>query len=95
MDKLNIDWKKIKVVIFDVDGTLYDQSIMRKKMMFALLSYYLIRPWKYKELKILSDFRKEREKRTGDVGKDIQNAQYEWCAAKGNYPLSVVKSVVD
>lgn len=95
MHNLNTDWKRIKVVIFDVDGTLYNQSRMRKKMLFSLLSYYILRPWKFRELKILSDFRKEREKRTGDAGGGLNHAQFEWCATKGNYPLALVHRTVN
>lgn len=91
----SINWREIKVVVFDVDGTLYTQSKMRQKMLFALLKYYLIRPWRIKELKMLMDFRKEREKRTGYVCDDLENAQYQWCADKGNYPISLLKKVVE
>ncbi|MFD2161645.1 HAD family hydrolase [Paradesertivirga mongoliensis] len=90
-----IDWNKVKAVAFDVDGTLYTQSKMRKKMLFALLSYYLIRPWRIKELKMLRDFRSEREKRSGSVCEDLENAQYAWCAAKGNYSIPELKKIVE
>lgn len=91
----HFNWENIKVIVFDVDGTLYTQSKMRKKMLFALLSYYLLRPWKLIELKMLRDFRNEREKRLGFVCTDLENAQFEWCAQKGNYPVSKVKEVVE
>jgi putative hydrolase of the HAD superfamily len=90
-----INWDKIKVVAFDVDGTLYRQSPLRKKMLFALLSYYLLRPWRLRELKMLRDFRNEREKRSGNVGSDLENLQYAWCAEKRNYPVAVLKDVVE
>jgi phosphoglycolate phosphatase/putative hydrolase of the HAD superfamily len=91
----SIDWSSIKAVVFDVDGTLYTQSKMRKQMLFALLSYYLIRPWKIKELKMLSDFRKERESKAGFAGTDLENAQYEWCAQKGKYSTEKLKQVIE
>lgn len=90
-----VDWGKIKVVIFDVDGTLYTQSRMRKKMLFSLLSHYLIRPWKLQDLKVLRDFRIERENRSGGDYSNLEETQFEWCAAKGGYPVSKVKEVVD
>lgn len=89
-----IDWSSIKLVIFDVDGTLYDQSRLRKKMMGALVQYYLLRPWRLNEMRILAHFRSEREKKAGAIGPDLENAQYTWCAEKGGYKLAQVKEVV-
>jgi len=90
----NIDWEKVKLVIFDVDGTLYDQSKLRKKMLFALLGYYMLRPWRLNEMRILSHFRSEREKKAGAIGPDLDNLQYNWCADKGGYEVTKVKEVV-
>lgn len=86
--------EKPAVVIFDVDGTLYDQSRLRKKMLFSLLSYYALRPWKIQEMLILQHFRMEREKRAGQLFEDLENDQYTWCAVKGKYPVEKVKKVV-
>ncbi len=90
-----IDWQKIQVVIFDVDGTLYKQSKLRKKMLFALLRYYLFQPWKIKDMLILHHFRAEREKRPGFEAGNLEAAQYEWCAEKGNFSLPRIKQVVN
>lgn len=96
MDKNSpISWDTIKVVIFDVDGTLYTQSRLRKKMAYALLAHYSIRPWRLQDMMILRHFRAEREKRTGHAGDDLENAQYMWCAQKGNYSPARVKRVVN
>lgn len=83
------------MVIFDVDGTLYDQTKLRKKMLISLLSFYAFRPWRYKDLLILHTFRQEREKRTGYVGADLENAQFLWCAKKTNVSVDRVKKIVD
>ena len=90
----SINWEKVKLVIFDVDGTLYDQSKLRKKMMFALLKYYALRPWRLNEMRILAHFRSEREKKAGAIGPDLENLQYAWCAEKGGYTVAKVKEVV-
>ncbi|GGK56570.1 HAD family hydrolase [Rufibacter glacialis] len=90
-----IDWQRIKVVIFDVDGTLYSQSILRKKMLFCLLKHYSQRPWKWKDLLILHHFRAERERKAGTTIPNLEGAQYEWCAAKGDFSLPRIKAVVD
>jgi phosphoglycolate phosphatase/putative hydrolase of the HAD superfamily len=92
---LYTDWSKIKVVIFDVDGTLYTQSKLRSKMLFALLFYYSLRPWRIREILILHHFRAERERRPRNEYKDLENAQYAWCADKIQFPLSTIKQVVE
>ncbi|GAB3538532.1 HAD-IA family hydrolase [Pontibacter brevis] len=90
-----VDWKAVKAVIFDVDGTLYDQSKLRKKMLSALLTYYLWRPWRLKEMMMLSHFRNERERRAGEGCPDLENAQYSWCAEKKGHPVQKLKEVVE
>lgn len=85
----------LKLIIFDVDGTLYDQSKLRGKMVKALLYYYLPRPWKFKDILILYHFRKEREKRAGFQIQNLESEQYNWCAEKINVSLVRIKSVVN
>lgn len=87
--------KNIKLVIFDVDGTLYDQSKLRNKMITALFCYYFLRPWKYRELLIIHHFRIEREKRAGFEGENLKQQQFEWCANKLNCSVERVRLVVD
>ena len=89
-----IDWQHVKVVIFDVDGTLYTQSRLRKKMLYSLLSYYSLRPWRLNELLMLHHFRAEREKRAGIHCPDMENVQYSWCTDKGNFTAEQVRGVV-
>lgn len=90
----NINWERLKVVVFDVDGTLYTQSMLRRKMLADLLLYYLFRPWRIKELRMLQDFRAEREKKAGYSCDDLENAQYHWCALKGGWDVATLKKVV-
>lgn len=90
----SIDWVNLKVLILDVDGTLYNQSKLRKKMLFRLLKYYLFRPFRINELLILYHFRVEREKNAGYVGTNLESQQYEWCADRLNIPVSKVKAVI-
>jgi len=91
----SIQWDGIKAVIFDVDGTLYKQSKLRRKMLYDLLSYYALRPWQLQELRILQRFRVEREKRPGANEPDLENAQYAWCTSNGRIPVEKIKRVVD
>lgn len=91
----DISWDTLELIIFDVDGTLYDQSKLRKKMFFALISYYLVRPWKYNDLLILYYFRKEREAHAGTEVENLEEAQYEWCAKKVDASMAEIRRVVE
>jgi FMN phosphatase YigB (HAD superfamily) len=88
-----VDLAMIKAVIFDVDGTLYDQGQLRRRMMASLLAYYAMRPWRIRELAVLQAFRAEREKMAGHAG-DIENAQYRWCSARTGHPEVEVRRIV-
>lgn len=90
-----INWGSIKVVIFDVDGTLYRQSKLRKKMLFALFSYYITKPLHFQDLAILYSFRKEREKNSKYLHGNLEQAQYEWCSKKSGHSVLKVRQVVD
>lgn len=56
-----IDWNQYDALIFDVDGTLYNQKKMRMKMVKCLLKFYLLHWSHWKDLLIILYFRKVRE----------------------------------
>ena len=78
----DIDWGNIRLLIFDVDGTLYDQQRLRRRMALALVFHYIVRPRKLPELYILRTFRKERERNRDMKVDNLEEAQYEWCRIK-------------
>ncbi len=88
-------FRNVKLVVFDVDGTLYDQSKLRKKMLKSLIGYYFLRPWKIKDLLIIHQFRLERETKAGFEAPNLNDKQYEWCADKLKLPIERVRSVID
>ncbi|MFW5760788.1 MAG: HAD family hydrolase [Cyclobacteriaceae bacterium] len=96
ISKLNeLDLSLIKLVVFDVDGTLYNQKQLRTTMLLKLLSYYLIRPLRWKELEIISTFRKEREKLAFNETSNLQEMQFQVCADKLKIDVARVKSVIN
>ncbi|MNK02968.1 Phosphoglycolate phosphatase [compost metagenome] len=95
MSLKRISWDTLELVIFDVDGTLYDQKRLRKKMLTVLIKYYLVRPWRYRDLLILYNFRKEREKRAGHLSKNLYLEQFVWCSEKMKVPVDKVMQVVE
>ena len=55
-------FNNIRGILFDVDGTLYNQRYLRYRMIVKLLKFFLINPKRtYKEAKIVYFFRKNRE----------------------------------
>ncbi|MBV8802712.1 MAG: HAD family hydrolase [Gammaproteobacteria bacterium] len=91
---LDINWSIIKAVIFDVDGTLYDQQNLRRRMLIELIKYYLFHPRRLYDLKIIRDFRREREKRISDFVVDLEEAQYNWTAKTSGVSPARVRSVI-
>ncbi|MGE0646196.1 MAG: HAD family hydrolase [Nitrospira sp.] len=54
------DWNKVQLVVFDVDGTLYRQSTLRRRMLQQLLLHAFLKA-DLKPLRILSAYRHIRE----------------------------------
>lgn len=88
-------FKEIELVVFDVDGTLYSQQKLRRIIFIKLCKYYVVRPWKFYDLFIIYHFRKEREKKAGYVGHNLEVEQYEWCAIKTRQPIKKIKAVIN
>lgn len=90
-----LDLRHIKLVVFDVDGTLYNQQSLRKAMVLKLIKYYLFRPLRWYDLKIISTFRKEREQLAFGETRNLQEMQFQVCADKLGIDSSRVKEVVE
>lgn len=50
-----------ELYVFDLDGTLYDQTRLRFIMASRLMAYYVLHPMRIKELLMLQDFRKTKD----------------------------------
>jgi putative hydrolase of the HAD superfamily len=90
-----INYSKTKVVIFDVDGTLYNQQKLRLYMLKHISFFLLKHPLKLKEIRIIIEFRKQREIRSGEKVKNIETAQYLWAAEKCRVNPDMVKKLVN
>jgi len=94
-DKLiNMNLDRYKVLIFDVDGLLYDMRKMHYYMAIALIKYYMPRFWKLKELLIIYFFRKEREKLAKDALCGIEFRQHKVVASKLSVSVDIVRAVI-
>lgn len=56
-----VDWRDIRLVAFDVDGTLYSQRQLRPRMARDMILYSL-RRWDLTAISVVSTYRRERER---------------------------------
>jgi len=84
----------MKAVIFDVDGTLYDQRKLRFRMLSDMFAALLCQPRNLYDFKIIWDFRKIREKNRFLSETGIKDSQYLWGARVSGVPVERVKTVV-
>jgi len=84
----------VKAIIFDLDGTLYDQKKLRRFMVLNMVRYILTNPAGVMDLKILSDFRKAREKNAHFLCGNIEIMQFEWGANKSRVSVEKVRKIV-
>ncbi len=89
---------RYKAVVFDMDGTLYDQKRLRLTMAIRLCLYYFCHPFKIRELFVLKTFREVREhwpETDTDAQENIDRLQYERVATKHHVTAELVEKVVE
>jgi HAD superfamily hydrolase (TIGR01509 family) len=72
-----IPWPRIRLVMFDVDGTLYDQRPLYRRMWLALLAHCLTRPRELGVLRTLMAFRRLREQLAEEASEGVSRLQFE------------------
>ena len=90
-----LDYSKFRAVIFDVDGTLYNQRSLRSKMALEMLTFLIFKPTSLREIIIVREFRKLREKFSEREEASLLEAQYRWVSVSLNIDYYIVKRVVD
>jgi phosphoglycolate phosphatase/putative hydrolase of the HAD superfamily len=84
--------RSIKVFLFDLDGTLYNQKKMHVYMLTKLLLYYGIRPHRLYELRVIYYFRKKRYDAHGK--ENVEHAQYQITAEYLHMPVEEVRKII-
>ncbi len=92
---MNLDYSMPKAIIFDVDGTLYDQRKLHLFMLFEMMIFILLRPWCLKDFKLLRDFRRHRERITLNSVGDIDNQQYLYVAKSSGVSPKKIRELVN
>ncbi len=78
----NIEWSRLRLVVFDVDGTLYDQRKLRSKMALLLLRHFVSHPGEVGLIRTISTYRRCREEMAEEGCSDIGRLQFERPALK-------------
>ena len=90
-----VDWQAVRLVVFDVDGTLYDQGCLRQKMMIALLGHCLRHPGDVGILRVISQYRKFREELAEEEAEGIGELQYQRPAQRLGLEPEEVRTIVE
>src|ERR1700680_4479677 len=88
---------RVKALIFDVDGTLYEQGPIRRAMLFRIVRAYLTSPLDgWLVLRALQAYRNAQEvlRTTGYESDDITSAQLQLTAKRVGARADVISSVV-
>lgn len=91
----SIEWQRISLVVFDVDGTLYDQRPLRLKMMQRLATHCLRHPGDLRVLRLISAFRQCREELAEEESEGIAELQFRRPAEKLGVEPDEVRRVVE
>lgn len=77
MPEPGFDPRRVKAIVFDVDGTLYRQAPLRRAMLMRLLRACVLAPLRgLRTLRVLSAYRKAQEDlRARQTGGDLAEAQ--------------------
>ncbi len=98
-DNSNLDYSNLKALIFDVDGTLYRQGILRRRMLRQLLRAHLLRPREgYATLRMLRAFRNAQEtmrRAASETYADIADEQLKRAARQINVSLETLRPCVE
>ncbi|MEO0471020.1 MAG: HAD family hydrolase [Bacteroidota bacterium] len=83
------------MAIFDVDGTLYDQKRLRRRIIRDLLRHLIFKPHRWRDLLVIWKFRKEREKLSHTEHEDLATIQYDLAVHKSGVTADRAKKVID
>ncbi len=87
-----MDWNAVTLVVFDVDGTLYNQRRLRLKMARELLLHALrTRSWRIP--RVLAHYRQLREQLAGDEVRDFEPLLLAKTASRCGLPSATVAAL--
>jgi phosphoglycolate phosphatase/putative hydrolase of the HAD superfamily len=88
-----LDWSRYRTVVFDVDGTLYDQRALRTRMLL-MMAQASLKAGNIRGYLMLSAFRKVREDLAARDADDFLLRQYELTAERCGWTAREVRDFV-
>lgn len=94
MTKLALDWNAIELVVFDVDGTLYDQRALRRRMLVEMIGHTLAKR-SLTTLRVLRIYRALREAMGEEEVEGFGDILLERTAQRAGVGRAQVEEIVD
>lgn len=85
----------LDAVIFDVDGTLYNQKMLRLRVFLSLLKTLCFHMDTWLIIKVLRSFRRHRESAAFIDAEASLESQYQWVAEATHLKIDFVRAVVE
>lgn len=89
-----INWAVVDAVIFDVDGTLFDHILLRRRMFVRLLQHLMTCRSGWRDLHTLRTFRRTRERLALAEADNIGQRQFLDVAAEIELSADEVKAII-
>lgn len=89
------DWSSLRLVVFDVDGTLYDHRALRRRMAWDLAVHCLKRPGELRFVRWILEFRRTRERLAREEAAGIVQLQFAQPAARLGIEEERLRAVVE
>jgi phosphoglycolate phosphatase/putative hydrolase of the HAD superfamily len=87
---------QLKVVVFDVDGTLYRQGPLRRAMFLELLRFSAVRPLEgLRTFRVLQAYRQAQEDLRAAAGSDIASAQIRIACERTGLDAAAVSACIE
>ena len=86
---------KINLVVFDVDGTLYNKSILNFLISIEIFFYLLIFPHRYREIYFIWSYRKHRKFLSGIKEYSLSVQEFKNHKIDFSFSLENKKKIVD
>jgi phosphoglycolate phosphatase/putative hydrolase of the HAD superfamily len=93
---VKVDPTQLKAIVFDVDGTLYAQSGLRRAMLLQLVRAHVARPWTgFNTFRVLAAYRRAQEDlREEPIAGDLAGAQVQLACRRAGAPEELVRRLV-
>lgn len=90
-----VNWDRIRGVVFDVDGTLYDQRKLRLLMITEMLTQAAKGSFGPNDLRTIMRYRQCRERWAEQGRADLATKQYELAAGEIGRPASEIECLIE